>query len=91
MNDIKQKEQKILNQNNDIKNENQNENISSTESNNEIEKENLEKQNININQDFNRFEKLKILQSLIKKESAMKELCKNIYLYNLFYSFKNKR
>ena len=26
---------------------------------------------------LNRFEKLKKLQSLIKKESAMKELCKN--------------
>ena len=26
---------------------------------------------------LNRFEKLKELQSLIKKESAMKELCKN--------------
>ena len=26
---------------------------------------------------INRFEKLKKLQSLIKKESAMKELCKN--------------
>jgi hypothetical protein len=34
MNDIEQKEQKILNQNNEIKNENQNEKNSSTESNN---------------------------------------------------------
>ena len=89
MSDNEQKDQKTANENNDIKN--QKENISTPEVNNEIKKENLETQNMNINQDFNRFEKLKILQSLIKKESAMKELCKNIYLYNLFYSFKNKR
>ena len=78
MSDIEQKDQKTANENNDIKN--QKENISTPEVNNEIKKENLETQNMNINQDFNRFEKLKILQSLVKKESAMKELCKNIFI-----------
>ena len=52
--------------------------VSSTETN---ETETPEK-NKNItskgeNLTINRFEKLKKLQSLIKKESAMKELCKN--------------
>ncbi len=78
MSDNEQKDQKTPNENNDIKN--QKENISTPEVNNEIKKENLETQNMNINQDFNRFEKLKILQSLVKKESAMKELCKNIFI-----------
>ena len=78
MSDNEQKDQKTANENNDIKN--QKENISTPEVNNEIKKENLETQNMNINQDFNRFEKLKILQSLVKKESAMKELCKNIFI-----------
>ena len=80
MSDNKEKDQKTPNENNDIKNENQKENISTTEVNNEVKTENLETQNKNINQDFNRFEKLKILQSLVKKESAMKELCKNIFI-----------
>jgi hypothetical protein len=55
--------------------------VSSTETN---ETETPEK-NKNItskgeNLTINRFEKLKELQSLIKKESAMKELCKKIYI-----------
>ena len=41
------------------------------------------------NEDFDRFEKLKELQLLIKKESAMKELCKKIFFYNIF-SYKNR-
>ena len=80
MSDIETKDQKISKECNDIKNENSNENNSKIVDNNEIKKENLETQNMNINQDFNRFEKLKILQSLVKKESAMKELCKNIFI-----------
>ena len=55
--------------------------VSSTETN-EIE---TPENNKNItskgeNLKINRFEKLKELQSLIKKESAMKELCKKIYI-----------
>ena len=80
MSDIETKDQKISKECNDIKNENSNENNSKIVDNNEIKKENLEKQNMNINQDFDRFEKLKALQSLVKKESAMKELCKNIFI-----------
>ena len=49
--------------------------------NNENEnKENIDDNNNTYHNEkpkINRFEKLKELQSLIKKESAMKELCKN--------------
>ena len=39
---------------------------------------------------INTFQKMKDLQSLIKKESAIKELCKK-KLFIIFYSYKNKR
>jgi hypothetical protein len=36
----------------------------------------------NIRNDYNTFQRMKELQTLIKKESALKELCKNtIYLF----------
>ena len=41
------------------------------------------------------FDRLRDLQILLKKESAMKELCKILYIKNkneyLKYSYKNKR
>ena len=43
----------------------------------ETNENNINKTPENENLYLNRFEKLKKLQSLIKKESAMKELCKN--------------
>ncbi len=43
----------------------------------ETNENNINKTPENENLYLNRFEKLKELQSLIKKESAMKELCKN--------------
>jgi hypothetical protein len=43
----------------------------------ETNENNINKTPENENLYSNRFEKLKELQSLIKKESAMKELCKN--------------
>ena len=46
----------------------------------ETNENNINKTPENENLYLNRFEKLKKLQSLIKKESAMKELCKKIYI-----------
>ena len=46
----------------------------------ETNENNINKTPENENLYLNRFEKLKELQSLIKKESAMKELCKKIYI-----------
>ena len=46
----------------------------------ETNENNINKTPENENLYSNRFEKLKELQSLIKKESAMKELCKKIYI-----------
>ena len=64
---MSQENQLNLNPNSEKKENENNENIKNN--NDTIEKEIIK---------INRFEKLKELQSLIKKESAMKELCKII-------------
>ena len=64
---MSQQNQLNLNPNSEKKENENNENIKNN--NDTIEKEIIK---------INRFEKLKELQSLIKKESAMKELCKII-------------
>ena len=65
---MSQQNQLNLNPNSEKKENENNENIKNN-NNDTIEKEIIK---------INRFEKLKELQSLIKKESAMKELCKII-------------
>jgi hypothetical protein len=67
---MSQENQLNLNPNSEKKENENNENIKNN-NNDTIEKEIIK---------INRFEKLKELQSLIKKESAMKELCKKIYI-----------
>ena len=41
----------------------------------------------NIRNDYNTFQRMKELQTLIKKEFAMKELCKKKYIYFLIISY----
>jgi hypothetical protein len=69
---MSQQNQLNLNPNSEKKENENNENIKNN-NNDTIEKEIIK---------INRFEKLKELQSLIKKESAMKELCKILYIKN---------
>jgi len=57
----------------------------------DVQKEQLTPtQNNNFQTQINTFQKMKDLQTLIKKESALKELCKKIFFYN-YFSYKNKR
>ncbi len=69
----------LIKDNNEIKNGND----ELSENKKELKIENKESYELNNNktnnEDFDRFEKLKELQLLIKKESAMKELCKKIF------------
>ena len=55
------------------------------------EEEKMISNEINLNNKNTTLEKLIIIQNLIKKESALKELCKNKKYNKNFYSSKIKR
>ena len=49
---------------------------------------------VNLEQKEKTFSKLQRIQNLLKKESALKKLCKYIFIINLYfviYSYKAKR